>query len=169
MFKKLMELAQQGDFTLAVRAVPNDKTLLTVIVAPLAKEGQDPALSQPFRMTGTVDELEANFASTMDRFIGAREALTEQLDATLAILEEAKKNSAKKATDALHGKARKAAAAAPAGAPAAAGTASTGFAEEDEEDAAQETGAAREHSGATQASAAPATSHATATVGNLFG
>lgn len=53
-----------------MRAVPSDKTLLTVIVALIAKEGQDPALSQPFRMPGTVEGL--GFSCAVNTVINRR-------------------------------------------------------------------------------------------------
>lgn len=101
MFNNFMKLARQGDFTVAVRATGPDKDVLTMIVAPIAKEGQEPALAQPIRLSGTVAELEQGFAQAIDKFVTSRAELMEQVDATLAILEEAKKVQANKATTAL--------------------------------------------------------------------
>jgi PRTRC genetic system protein E len=101
MFEKLMALAKQGDFTIAVRIAATNAQELTLIVAPMLKEGQEPALGQPIRLTGTPAELEENFGTAMERFVGVRGSLLEQLEATEAILKDAASKSAKKGSDAL--------------------------------------------------------------------
>jgi len=104
MFEKLMALAKQGDFTMAVRVSGTNADELTVIVAPMPKEGQDPALGHPIRLTGTPEDLEQNFGAAMDRFVGARGTLLEQLEATETVLKQATTAAANKASDALKGK-----------------------------------------------------------------
>lgn len=119
MFQALLKLAQQGDLNLSVRATQGENPTMTIIVMPVAKSGQDPALATPVRLSGTVDEIQAGFASAIDRFAGTRATLIEQLEATETILKNAQAASAKKGTDALKGKPGKPAAAVPVKAAAA--------------------------------------------------
>lgn len=156
MFKRLMALAKQGDFTIAVRVAAANADQLTVIVMPIAKEGQDPALAAPIRLTGTPDELDENFEGALDRFVGGRGDLLEQLAATEVILKEATSRSAKKGTDALKGKATPAKAATTGNSPAAQSDTDS----EDDLDQGEQ--------GTSTASPAPAAAPAGTDAGNLF-
>ena len=95
-FKALLALAAQTNFTIAVSASGPNKEALSLIFVPAAKEGQDPVLANPFRLAGTVEDLDANFATEMDRILGARHTLSETADAAVAILEAATKAQAEK-------------------------------------------------------------------------
>lgn len=74
---------------------------VTVIPKPAkAEEGQE-ALSTPLNLTGTAAELDAEFATYLESYTGARKSLAEQFEATAAVLEAAKKESANKAVTAV--------------------------------------------------------------------
>lgn len=74
-----------------------DKMTVTVIPKP-AKTGEgNEALSQPLVLTGSANELDAEFATLLGRFDNSRKSLIEQFEATEAVLEAAKKASAEKA------------------------------------------------------------------------
>lgn len=96
-FKALLALAAQTNFTIGVSATGPNKDVLSLIFAPATKDGQDPVLANPFRLAGTVEELDANFESHMNRILGARQTLTETADAAVAIMEAATKAQAEKA------------------------------------------------------------------------
>lgn len=166
MFNNFMKLAHQGDFTVAVRATGPDKDVLTMIVAPIAKEGQEPALAQPIRLSGTVAELEQGFDQAIDKFVTSRAELMEQVDATLAILEEAKKVQANKATTALKKQAAKPLATEPR-------RGATGTTPELEDDTDDDAGAAdsQDESGSATAGGTPPSGPPESTLSptNLFG
>lgn len=109
-----MTLAQQTDYTLAFHATGSDKSRLSIVLMPIAKDGQEPALAYPVKLEGTVEEIEAGFEEAISKYATARAQLTEQLDATLTILKQAQKASAEKAADKLKGGPSKAPAKAPA-------------------------------------------------------
>lgn len=111
MFNSLMKLALQTDFTMAFRATGPNKTLLSIVLMPVGKEGQDAALAQPVRLEGTVEELIAGFDDAIATYGAARTSLVEQVDATVTILKQAEDESATKAADKLKGKPKSSAAA----------------------------------------------------------
>jgi PRTRC genetic system protein E len=136
LIQTLMMLARTGDFTIAVRAIGTDKSALSLVFVPVPREGQEPALAQPICLTGTVEELEAGFASALGQYVEARASLADQVAATLTILEGAKNASATKAADALKGKAKSLAKPAAHQSALAAPTAPDG--DQEESDAAEE-------------------------------
>lgn len=73
---------------------------MTVAVMPQS-DAKEAALKQPLVLTGTPVELDVEFAGAIARFQGGRLSLTEQVEATAAILAEAEKSQAGKATKAL--------------------------------------------------------------------
>lgn len=100
-FNTLLNMARQSDFTIGVRAIGENKDQISLIFVPAAKDGQEPALSQPVKLSGTVQELEDKFTSELTRVIGARASLIEQVDATVAILDAATQAQASKASASL--------------------------------------------------------------------
>ena len=97
-FQTLLDMARQSNFTIGVRAVGESKNQISLILAPAAQDGQEPALSQPVKLAGTVQEMDAMFTSELNRVIGARASLIDQVDATVAILDAATKAQAEKAS-----------------------------------------------------------------------
>ncbi|MBI2770528.1 MAG: PRTRC system protein E [Burkholderiales bacterium] len=159
-----MKLAQQTDFTMAFHATGADKARLSIVLMPVAKEGQDAALSHPVKLEGTVDEIEAGFENAMAKYATARANLTEQLDATLTLLDAAQKSSAAKAAEGLKGKTKT-----PAKAPGVKPAATT--ADPLESDDHDEDTVVDDEGGEGPATAAPAAAPAPAALatGNLFG
>lgn len=164
-----MKLAQQTDFTMAFHATGADKSRLSIMLMPVAKEGQDAALSHPIKLEGTVEEIEAGFEGAMAKYATARASLTEQLDATLTLLDAAQKSSAAKAAEGVKGKPKGTAKASP-DKPAAAPVDPLDQTDDDGTDTVTD-----DEGGDDAGSAAPASAPATATApadlitGNLFG
>lgn len=73
---------------------------MTVAVVPQS-ESREVALKQPLVLTGTPAELDTEFADAIAQYQGARLSLTEQVEATAAILAQAEKSQAGKASKAL--------------------------------------------------------------------
>jgi PRTRC genetic system protein E len=160
-----MKLAQQTDFTMAFHATGADKSRLSIVLMPVAKEGQDAALSHPVKLEGTVEEIEAGFETAMAKYATARANLTEQLDATLTLLDAAQKSSAAKAAEGLKGKTKT-----PAKAPGVKPTATTADPLDETDDHDEDT-VVGDEGGEGPATAAPAAAPAPAALatGNLFG
>lgn len=107
MFFQNLKPLLEGGAQLAVTIVPIQDGTLTVIVMPSSKGTKDAALATPLSLTGTAEELDAEFATLLSSYVGARKSLIEQVEATTTVLEAAKNASQKKATDALTGKGTK--------------------------------------------------------------
>lgn len=87
---------------ITVSIVANADRTLTVCVIPKAKkEGGDAALNTPLNLTGTAEELDAEFANILTSYTNKRTSLSEQLAATEAILEASQKEATSKATKAV--------------------------------------------------------------------
>ncbi len=71
--------------------------LVNVAVIPKVENGKDAALATPLALSGTLEELDEQFAGLCTSFVNKRLSLAEQLEATTTILEAAKQESAKKA------------------------------------------------------------------------
>jgi PRTRC genetic system protein E len=126
-FNSLLKLAGQTDFTMAIRATGPNKSLLSIVLMPVAGEGQDAALAQPVKLEGSVEELTAGFDEAIAKYGAARSSLIEQVDATVTILKQAEDESASKAADKLKGKPAKSGTVKPGvAAKAASGAASAG-------------------------------------------
>jgi len=85
-----------SSITIAIAAGSDGTVNVTVI--PKAKYGQNAVLSTPLSLTGTLAELDAEFAQLVMGFTSKRATLAEQLEATNVILEAAKQDAAKSAT-----------------------------------------------------------------------
>ena len=59
------------------------------------------SLAQPLALTATAAELDAQFAECVSSYVTARKSLTEQMEATAAVLAAAKQESAGKAVKAI--------------------------------------------------------------------
>lgn len=102
MLKAIENLALQCNvLNILVKANAGELSLTFV---PTLKEGGDPALAKPFTLHGTVEDLEANMPDAMAKIASARASLAEQVEATTAVLEIARKTSADKGSNALKGK-----------------------------------------------------------------
>lgn len=131
MLKAIEKLALQCNvLNILVKANAGELSLTFV---PTLKEGGDPALAKPFTLHGTVEDLEANMPEAMAQIASARTSLAEQVEATTAVLEIARKTSADKGSNALKGKPSKPATG-KASAAADAGSGSEGSAEDEADD-----------------------------------
>jgi PRTRC genetic system protein E len=107
MFKDLHQLALQTPLTLMVSA-EGDLLTLTILprqdAAKSASHGIDrSALAQPLQLTGTPEELSVEFVTLLGRYCTERASLTEQLQATEAVLKAAKEAAATKAATTVRG------------------------------------------------------------------
>lgn len=101
MFKALQTLLA-ACASLSVFLVANDNGTITVTVIPKPKnDGDNASLNTPLTLTGTAEELDAEFAGIMSSYSEKRLSLAEQLAVTETILDAAKKESATKATQGI--------------------------------------------------------------------
>lgn len=115
-------LAQCQSLSLILTTEANGAIAVTVI--PKAAEKDAGALAQPLQLTGTAEELDEGFVAAISSFSASRQSLKEQVDATNAILEQARKDTASKPSKAT-GK---------AGSAKASGKSAPSMSEEDEEE-----------------------------------
>ncbi|RKT10618.1 PRTRC genetic system protein E [Paraburkholderia sp. RAU2J] len=124
MFQQLEALVRStGKVVMTLQAAGDQ---LAVFVVP--QGATDPALRQPLVLTATSAELDEGFAAALVTYTGSHKSLEEQVAATTAILEEAKKSQAGKAQKALQGGSKKA-----LPAPASKSTADNEESDEDED------------------------------------
>jgi PRTRC genetic system protein E len=99
MFVALQQLLSQSpSLSMSITGQGNN---LTVVVMPKPTAGDSAALAQPLKLTGTADELDAGFVEALTQFSTARLSVVEQVEATKAVLEAGRKESAAKATSAI--------------------------------------------------------------------
>lgn len=99
MFVALQQLLSQSpSLTMSITGQGNN---LTVVVMPKPTAGDSAALAQPLKLTGTAEELDAGFVEALTQFSTARLSVVEQVEATKAVLEAGRKESAAKATSAI--------------------------------------------------------------------
>lgn len=94
--KNLLAASAKG-----VSVIFNQDGSVTVTVFPKVAEGTDAVLQSPLVLTGTVEELDQEFASILAANIGKRLTLAEQLAANNAVMEAAATEAAAKATKAV--------------------------------------------------------------------
>lgn len=104
MFKELANLVQSsGKVTVTIFNGTEGK--LKVCVTPDSKAKKDEAaLSQPLILVATPEALDEGFAAAVSGYEGSHKSLMEQVEATKAILDNAKKNQETKAVKAVTGK-----------------------------------------------------------------
>ncbi len=103
LFKSLAGyLAGNLAVTLSVASAEDGKLRVTVLPKPRQKtEGDGAALATPLVLTGSPDELDANFEQLVATHVRAQQSLAEQLEATTAVIEAAKKAASSKAAKAV--------------------------------------------------------------------
>ncbi|MGY6123674.1 PRTRC system protein E (plasmid) [Paraburkholderia strydomiana] len=142
MFQQLETLVRStGKVVMTLQAAGDQ---LAVFVVP--QGAADPALRQPLVLTATAVELDEGFAAALLTYTGSHKSLEEQVAATTAILEEAKKSQVGKAQKALQGGSKKA-----LPAPASNSTADNDESDEDDEAQASDSEPAVASSGAAPA------------------
>ena len=100
LFSTLQSLLSPGA-SLKLDVTMNDDATLSIIVCPKGNTG---ALSQPLVLTATAEEMDAGFIDVLQQYQKARQSLQEQVEATTAVLDAAKKSEEKKAVKALTSK-----------------------------------------------------------------
>jgi len=94
--KNLLAASAKG-----VSVIFNQDGTVTVTVFPKVAEGTNAVLQAPLVLTGTVEELDEQFASILADNIGKRLTLAEQVAATNAVMEAAATEVTAKATKAV--------------------------------------------------------------------
>lgn len=74
---------------------------ITVTVLPTPKKESAKALATPLQLTGTPEELDAEFANLIAQTTATRKSLAEQLEAAEAVLAAAQKEASDKAAKAV--------------------------------------------------------------------
>lgn len=100
MFVALASLIQNSG-KLSVTLFPGPDGRLKVCVAPSAEKGKEAALATPLTLTATPEELDEGFAGAIAAYQASRTSLAAQIEATTAVLNEAKKSQSSKAVKAL--------------------------------------------------------------------
>lgn len=99
MFNQLAPLVRASEKVVLTLAMNGDT--LSVVVMPVVKKADDPALGAPLAVSGTPTELDEGFTEALRSYTTTRQSLAEQVEATNSILEAAKANQSSKATKAL--------------------------------------------------------------------
>jgi PRTRC genetic system protein E len=94
MFTELKTLLKQTGLTLVLEEKGEQ---IQVVVTPKVKAGSNVGLAQPLVLLGTAEELDLEFAAALAQFSGARLSLADQVAASTAAIEAAKKAAADKA------------------------------------------------------------------------
>jgi PRTRC genetic system protein E len=102
MFKALQALLAACASITQTMALNSDGTI-TVTIIPKATKGGDgnASLNTPLCLTGTPEELDAEFVNILTSYTAKRTSLAEQLESTAAVLDAAKKDAAATATKAI--------------------------------------------------------------------
>jgi PRTRC genetic system protein E len=102
MFFQELKSLLEGCAALAVTLSSGREGAITVTVRPTLKDAKDAeALAIPLVLTGSAEELDAQFVGLLQGYAEERQSLAEQLEATRNILEAAKKDASKKAEGAI--------------------------------------------------------------------
>ena len=102
MFFQELKSLLEGCAALAVTLSSGREGTITVTVRPTLKDAKDAeALAIPLVLTGSAEELDAQFVGLLQGYAEERQSLAEQLEATRNILEAAKKDASKKAEGAI--------------------------------------------------------------------
>lgn len=105
MFFQELKSLLNGCAALAVTLSSSREGAVTVTVRPTPKDAKDAkdaeALTIPLVLTGTAEELDAQFVGLLQSYAEEHQSLAEQLEATRNILEAAKKDASKKAEGAV--------------------------------------------------------------------
>lgn len=99
MFAELSTLVRASEKVVLTLAMHGDA--LSVVVMPVAKKAEDPALAAPLAISGSPEELDDGFVEALQSYVATRRSLAEQVEATNSILEAAKASQSTKATEAL--------------------------------------------------------------------
>lgn len=108
MFSELKPLLNSGGQIKLTIGLGKDG-IMKVVVMPASTKGDALALSQPFAIAATPEELDAGFNEALNKYCSVRVELEQQIEATTAIISAAKDAQSKKAVKSLKGSATPAA------------------------------------------------------------
>lgn len=98
MIKQILKITQSC-VSLQILAVAAADGTLSLTFVPKVKEGTDPKLATVFTLKGTPEELEDGLATHLDAIQDKRETLAETVEAVKAVMDQAAKDVAAKATE----------------------------------------------------------------------
>lgn len=98
MILQILKIAQSC-VSLQILAVAAADGTLSLTFVPKVKAGTDPKLATVFTLKGTPIELEGALATHLDAIQAKRETLAETVDAVKAVIDQATKDAAAKATE----------------------------------------------------------------------
>lgn len=99
MFQQLATLLGSCEKLVLTLALKGEQ--MTVFVAPSVKGGAESGLSLPLVLTATPAELDAGFLDALAGYTTSRRSLSEQVEATTAVLDAAKTAQTQKASRAI--------------------------------------------------------------------
>ena len=99
MFQQLATLLGSCEKLVLTLALKGEQ--MTVLVAPTVKGGTEAGLSLPLVLTATPGELDAGFLDALAGYTSSRRSLSEQVEATTAVLDAAKSAQTQKASKAI--------------------------------------------------------------------
>ena len=98
MIKQILKITQSC-VSLQILAVAAADGTLSLTFVPKVKEGTDPKLATVFQLKGTPEELEGGLATHLDAIQAKRETLAETVEAVKAVMDQATKDAAAKASE----------------------------------------------------------------------
>jgi PRTRC genetic system protein E len=98
MIQQILKIAQSC-VSLQILAVAAADGTLSLTFVPKVKTGTDPKMATVFTLKGTPVELEGELATHLDAIQAKRETLAETVDAVKAVIDQATKDAAAKATE----------------------------------------------------------------------
>lgn len=99
-FQKLNSLALQSPLVITVAADATTGKMTLVITPKVDKDTAEAALRQPLTATATPEEFDREFYDVLERYSNSRKSLIEQVEATMEVLDAAKKAQVDKASKA---------------------------------------------------------------------
>jgi PRTRC genetic system protein E len=97
MIKQILQIAKSC-VSLNILAVATADGGLSLTFIPKLKDGADPLMATPVTLKGTPEELEEGLAAALDTIHSKRQTLAETVEAAQAVLAQATKDAAEKAT-----------------------------------------------------------------------
>lgn len=101
MFEQIKTLLDSCKSVSIIATANGEKLTLTVMPNPKAAGDVASALATPLQITGTPDELDAGLGNALTQYVGAHKSLAEQVEATMAVMDAAKKAASEKAAAAV--------------------------------------------------------------------
>lgn len=101
MFKQIHRILANCKSVSIIVTGNGEKLTLTVMPTPKATGDLAAVLATPLQISGTPDELDTGLGDALSKYTVSHQSLSEQVDATLAVIEAAKKATTEKAAAAV--------------------------------------------------------------------